>query len=98
MKSRFGLPFVVALAACAASSPIAARTLPADVAAFVQRRDSCDHFRGEEPYDSQRAAELKKKLAETCSGTDRQLAALRHKYAHNRQVLSRLAGYEDRVE
>jgi hypothetical protein len=98
MKGRFGFPFAIALAACALPAPTSARTLPADVAAFVQRRDACDHFRGEEPYDAARAAELRTKLAQTCKGTDKQLAALRRKYAANRRVMSRLSRYEDRIE
>ena len=38
--------------------------LPADVATFVERRDLCDHFRGEEPYDEQRRKFLNKNIIE----------------------------------
>lgn len=35
-----------------------AQDLPADVRAFLERRLECDHWRGEEPYDPERAAEI----------------------------------------
>ena len=71
---------------------------PADVVAFRRRRDECDHFRGEEPYDATRAAFLRAALARTCKGTDAQLAALRKRYAGNAALLRALAGYESNVE
>ena len=70
----------------------------ADVVAFRQRRDECDHFRGEEPYDAKRAAFLRAALARTCKGTDAELAALRKRYAGNPAALRALAGYEPTVE
>lgn len=70
----------------------------ADVVAFRQRRDECDHFRGEEPYDAKRAAFLRAALARTCKGTDVELAALRKRYAGNPAALRALAGYEPNVE
>ena len=33
---------------------LAQASRPSDVATFVERRDTCDHFRGEEPYDEGR--------------------------------------------
>lgn len=98
MSGRLALPLAILLAACASTAQVGAQALPQDVAAFIERRDSCDHFRGEEPYDAERAAEIKAALAATCTGTDKQLAALRRKYADNPQVLDRLSDYEDRVE
>ncbi|WP_196233077.1 hypothetical protein [Sphingomonas segetis] len=98
MSGRSALAVAIALAGCTAPAQVGARALPADVAAFVERRDACDHFRGEEPYDAARAAELKTKLAETCTGTDAALAALRRKYSGNRQVIERLSGYDGQIE
>ena len=97
MRGRLALTLTFVLAACA-SAQVSARHLPADVAAFVERRDSCDHFRDEEPYDAERAAELKAKLKETCTGSDKELADLRRKYARNRKIMHRLSTYENRVE
>jgi hypothetical protein len=38
--------------------------LPEDVTAFVERRDGCDHFRGEYPYDEDRRKFLHKNMIE----------------------------------
>lgn len=90
------------LSACgpAYGEPRAARqsALPVDVVAFVERRELCDHFRGEDPYDAERAAELRAAMAKNCAGTDRELATLRRKYAADRRVIRRLARFEDTVE
>ena len=73
-------------------------SLPQDVARFIERRDLCDHFRGEEPYDAERRDFLAKRIREYCTGTDAQLAALRNKYKSRSEVIARLSGYELAVE
>lgn len=83
-------------AGSAASRPAAA--LPPAVIAFQQQRDACDHFRGEEAYDRQRAAFLKAQLAKTCQGSDKALAALRKRFAHDPQASAALRDYDDRIE
>jgi hypothetical protein len=40
----------------------AASGLPADVLKFEERRNLCDHFRGEEPYDKERRKFLEENL------------------------------------
>ena len=80
----------------AASKPAAA--LPPAVVAFQKQRDACDHFRGEEAYDKQRAAFLKAQLAKACKGSDKALAALRKRFAQNPEAISALRDYEDRIE
>lgn len=75
-----------------------ASALPQDVAAFIERRDQCDHFRGEEPYDDTRAAELAVKLRETCTGTDAALERLKKKYAGSAAISAKLAGYDPAIE
>ena len=52
-------PAATAASASPGADPVAAKpaaALPLAVIAFQQQRDACDHFRGEEPYDRQRAA------------------------------------------
>lgn len=71
---------------------------PADVDDFIDRREICDHFRGEEPYDAERAEFLAKRLAETCSGTDRELRSLKQKYGDEHAVLRALERFEDDIE
>lgn len=98
MSGISALPLLLVLAACASPAQLGAEPLPPDVAAFVERRDACEHLRGEEPYDAGRAAELKMRLAETCTGTDKELESLRRKYGGNPRVMDRLSRYEGRIE
>lgn len=79
-------------------SSTAAASLPSEVTAFKERRDACDHFRGEEAYDAARAKELAAKLDTYCHGTDQELATLRSRYAGDANVISALKGYEDKIE
>jgi hypothetical protein len=97
VRGRLALTLTFVLADCV-SAQVSARQLPTDVASFIERRDACDHFRGEEPFDAKRAAELRIRLAETCTGTDKKLSALRRKYARDPKVMHRLSRYEDSVE
>ncbi|MGV3769389.1 MAG: hypothetical protein ACO1NM_05120 [Sphingobium phenoxybenzoativorans] len=74
------------------------KPFPPAVTAFMIDRDGCDHFRGEEAYDADRAAFLEENLRQLCTGTDARLAALRGRYAGNPDVIAALAHYEDRIE
>ncbi|MEI8326206.1 MAG: hypothetical protein WCH44_12745 [Betaproteobacteria bacterium] len=94
MKNAAPLILVIAAPLLAQAGDV----LPADVAQFVQRRDLCDHFRGEEPFDAERRAFLAMRLREFCTGTDRQFEALRAKYQDNEDVMSKLNTYETKVE
>jgi len=70
----------------------------ADIAQFTERREMCEHFIGEEPYDEERRAYLNKTIDETCTGTDRELAALKAKYADNPEITAKLSAYDDKIE
>ncbi len=70
-------------------------SFPADVSSFIEQRELCDHFRGEDPYDAERRAFLEKSILELCTGTDLALAKLKSKYINNQQLTSRLSQYED---
>lgn len=88
-------------AVASAGSPATATataSLPQAVITFQQRRDECDHLRGEEPYDKQRAAFLKAALAKACKGSDKALAALRKRFAQHPEALAALKPYQDRIE
>ena len=54
---------------------------PFDVEEFIDRREICDHFRGEEPYDADRAKFLTEQILEACTGTDRELQKLKQSQA-----------------
>jgi hypothetical protein len=84
--------------ACGEAVAQAAKPLPPDVARFAERRDGCDHFRGEEPYDEERRAFLEQRLRELCTGTDRALARLKRKYRDDPAVMAVLERYEQKIE
>lgn len=71
-----------------------------DLGTFLQRRAACDHVRGEfpDPPDVERAKEIELQVAEYCSGTDAQLAALKRQYSSDAAVSKRLAEFEPRIE
>ena len=72
--------------------------LPPDLVRFIERRDGCEHFRGEEPYDEERRQFLVAKMNEFCTGTDEQLARLTKKYGANTRVMEKLNEYETQIE
>lgn len=76
----------------------AGQGIPADVAKFKERRDLCDHFRGEEPYDAERRKFLEENMNKYCAGTDRELALLKQKYRGHAAVSRILGVYEVRIE
>jgi hypothetical protein len=89
---------VVLIAALCPWPGVAQVALPDDVARYTERRDLCDHFRGEEAYDAERRRFLEARMREFCTGADRTLKALQEKYKADRQVRARLDRYEARIE
>jgi hypothetical protein len=81
------------LAACATEST-------PDLAAFLERRAECDHWRGEvpDPPDPERMREVEQQTAQTCKGTDADLAALKKRYRDDPVVSKQLAAFEPQVE
>ncbi|MEQ1512573.1 MAG: hypothetical protein ABL934_07830 [Lysobacteraceae bacterium] len=77
---------------------------PHEVRAFLDRRDGCDHFRGEpipEPVDDpggERRREIETALRELCTGTDAELVRLRARYRDDAAISAALAGLEDDIE
>lgn len=73
--------------------------LPNDVVKFMERRDACDHFRGEVANvdDTKRLQEIIRQANRLCRGTDKQLAKLRKKYAGDAAVIGGLKQYEDTI-
>lgn len=71
-----------------------------DVDRFVERRDTCDYFRGEipDPPNPERMKEIVDGVKEYCTGTDGELAALKMRYANNSAILDKLNQYEPRIE
>ncbi|NLS18662.1 hypothetical protein HGP16_19105 [Rhizobium sp. P40RR-XXII] len=82
----------------AQSIPSNGPALPAEVEAFVTRRNDCDHFRGEASPDAGRQAQIDKEVRRLCTGTDAALARLLKRYAKNAAVQGALADYESNIE
>jgi hypothetical protein len=81
-----------------AADTTTASGLPSDVAEFRKRRDLCDHFRGEDPYNKERRKFLEENLKKYCVGIDRDLASLKKKYNNSDAVLKALSAYEVKIE
>lgn len=62
----------------------------AEVARLAKRIEACEHFAGEEPYDAERAAELRRQSEANCPGNEAELKRLRGKYAADRKVTQQL--------
>ena len=74
----------------------AALALPRPVQAFLDRRESCLHFAGEEAYDEDRARFLADRLGELrCDKLDAAARRLRRIYVKRRDVLEALAKSPD---
>ncbi|WP_382322203.1 hypothetical protein ACFJGX_06930 [Hydrogenophaga sp. UC242_50] len=71
---------------------------PTDLRQFLERREECDHWRGEAGYDKARQADIDRGVCRTCTGTDAELARLRKKYRANPGVMDVLDELEDRIE
>ena len=67
---------------------------------FFERRENCEHFRGEfpDPPEPVRVKEIIDGVKEFCTGTDAELAALKVQYADNPAIMERLNAYEPRIE
>lgn len=82
----------------------AAKPLPPEVRDFIERREGCDHFRGEpvpEPANDpkgERRSQIETALETLCTGTDAELARLRVRYRNDAAVTAALADFEDEIE
>ena len=92
-RRRCALASAALVAACAAPPAV-------DLASFLERRATCDHFRGEvpDPPDPARMHEIEQQIAATCTGTDAQLAQLKQRYRDDPAVAKQLAAFEPKIE
>jgi hypothetical protein len=77
-----------------------AEPLPRDVQKFVDRREGCDHMRGEfpDPGEKQRMNEVTREINKLCAGTGKELAQLKRKYATNSTIMQILNQFEAGIE
>ncbi|NLC61843.1 MAG: hypothetical protein GX761_11270 [Gammaproteobacteria bacterium] len=73
---------------------------PRDVQLFLERREMCDHLRGEmpEPDDVVRLKEVERGVEKYCTSTDQELAALKAKYIISDSIMLHLGSIEARIE
>jgi len=83
MHKHFVVSFLL-LAAVPTSWATGIPAYPDDIEEFIDRREICDHYRGEEPYDVERPKFLAEQINKTCSGTDEELRELKNKYKDNK--------------
>jgi hypothetical protein len=99
-----GAPCASAAGTQPANGEVATKPLPREVRVFIERREGCDHFRGEpvpEPADDpkgERRRQIESALAKLCTGTDAELARLRARYRDDAAVTAALADFEDDIE
>ena len=80
-----------------------AQGLPEEVARFLEERRTCEHFLGE-PVEGRTSEERERRdfVADSidiyCSGTDRRLAALKHRYAADGAAMAALNALEAKLE
>ena len=66
-------------------------TIPRDVRGFVIDAQGCGHFSGEEPYDAERAAQIKDATDMMCGDLEKRHLDLVKRYAGNAQVAALIA-------
>ena len=85
------------LLALALAGATAARPLPLDVRHYIERREGCDHWRGEYSPDPVRARQIEAGKRKECTGSDRELDRLRRTHRRVPRVVAALSDY-DKVE
>ena len=92
------LPMLLLTGACVAGpwkdfyGDVRPASIPREVRDFIIDAQGCSHFSGEEPYDAERAAFLKKNMDEMCAGIEQRHAKLTVKYANNAEVSALIDG------
>ncbi len=77
---------------------------PHEVRAFLDRREGCDHFRGEplpDPADDpggERRRQIQTALHALCTGSDAELQRLRARYRDDADVSAALGALESNIE
>lgn len=71
-----------------------ANGVPAEVQAFIERREGCEHWAGEPDFDEARRKQIEDAVKALCPGIDTQLGALRKRFAKDPAVMAALADFE----
>lgn len=70
-----------------------ASNVPEEVLTFIERKNNCNYFMNEPPYDNERNKFLRENIMKFCPGTDRDLATLKSKYSSDKLVMEKLSTF-----
>jgi hypothetical protein len=85
------------LVMCVCTSALAS-DVPKEIAKFIERRESCDHWRGEDKYNKKRQAEINRAICQACTGTDAELKRLKQKFKDRPDIQAKLNNFEPQIE
>jgi hypothetical protein len=99
---RCSLLGAVLFASTALVGVSAQQSYPGDVMDFLQTRDDCEALRNNVPEavpgSKVDIRDTLKDIKDQCRGTDKALAALKHKYADDPSVMQKLNDYDTETE
>jgi hypothetical protein len=85
------------LGMCVCTVALAA-DVPKEIVKFIERRESCDRWRGEDGYNKERQANLNRAICQTCTGTDAELKRLKRKFKDRPDLQSKLNNFDPQIE
>jgi hypothetical protein len=86
--------------ACTATYPLQGKPDSNELRAFLERREVCDHLRGEipDPGDRNATRDAVAAINQYCTGTDAQLSRLKRLFAVDAAVMKQLNALEPCIE
>jgi hypothetical protein len=75
-----------------------ASDVPKEITKFIERRESCDRWRGEDGYSKERQANINRAVCQTCTGTDAELKRLKRKFKYRPDLQTKLNNFEPQME
>lgn len=88
--------FIAAVPLLLLATAARAAWVPSDIAAYTQRREACNHWGGEEPYDKARRAEINRAVAKlNCEALDADEKTLLRRYRSTPAWLNRIHAAKD---
>jgi hypothetical protein len=85
------------LGMCVSTVALAA-DVPKEMTKFIQRRESCDRWRGEDGYNKERQANINRAICQACTGTDTELKRLKRKFKDRPDLQAKLNNFDPQIE
>jgi hypothetical protein len=83
----------VVLGMCVSTVALAA-DVPKEMAKFIQRRESCDRWRGEDGYNKERQANINRAICQTYT----ELKRLKRKFKNRPDLQAKLNNFDPQIE